>query len=124
MAISRIVLVGHCGPDSWALRAMLDRVAPGVAVAGAGGQSELDACCTADVLLLVNRVPAGEFGGVSGVELIRRMRQHATPPAMMLVSDYPEAQAEAVAAGASPGFGKSQLHDEQVASRIRAAMGA
>ena len=42
---------------------------------------------------------------------------------MMLVSDKPDAQAEAVAKGALPGFGKAGLRHPETAQRIRAALG-
>ena len=41
---------------------------------------------------------------------------------MMLVSDYAEAQAAAVEAGAVAGFGKSQLGATEVVERVRGAM--
>jgi hypothetical protein len=37
----------------------------------------------------------------------------------MLVSNYEDAQQEAVAAGAVPGFGKSALYGPLVAERVR-----
>jgi hypothetical protein len=37
----------------------------------------------------------------------------------MLVSDYPEAQAQAVEAGARMGFGKSDLGEPEVAKLIK-----
>ena len=44
----------------------------------------------------------------------------ASPP----ISNYPEAQAEAVAAGALPGFGKAELHDPRTAELLRSAAGS
>lgn len=60
-------------------------------------------------LVLVNRVLDGD--GSSGLEVIRAIRaEHPeSAPPVMLVSNYEEAQAQAVAAGAVPGFGKSSL---------------
>jgi hypothetical protein len=56
------------------------------------------------------------------MDLIRQMK---TDPALqalpvMLVSDYEDAQAEAIAAGAAPGFGKSALYGPLVVERVRA----
>jgi hypothetical protein len=42
---------------------------------------------------------------------------------MMLVSNYPDAQAAAVAAGAVPGFGKREIGTPRVAQVIREALG-
>jgi hypothetical protein len=41
----------------------------------------------------------------------------------MLVSNYPEAQAAAVAAGGVPGFGKREIGQPRVAQLIREALG-
>jgi hypothetical protein len=41
----------------------------------------------------------------------------------MLVSNYAEAQAAAVAAGAVPGFGKREIGQPRVAQLIREALG-
>ena len=41
---------------------------------------------------------------------------------MLLISNYVDAQEEAVAAGASRGFGKSALYDNGTAEALRAAI--
>lgn len=69
-------------------------------------------------LVLVNRIIFAD--GCEGMELIRQARQDpalADVP-MMLVSNYVEAQAEAVAAGAQPGFGKAGLHQKATVERL------
>ena len=43
---------------------------------------------------------------------------------MMLVSNFEDAQAEAEAAGALPGFGKTQMYDPRTRERILGAVGA
>ncbi len=40
----------------------------------------------------------------------------------MLISNFQDAQQEAVAAGAFPGFGKSQLYDDSTSERLRDAL--
>jgi two-component system, chemotaxis family, chemotaxis protein CheY len=70
-------------------------------------------------LVMVNRVYDAD--GSSGLELIRRIKGD---PALrdvpvMLVSNHDDAQREAVAAGAAPGFGKSALYGPLVAERVR-----
>ena len=62
---------------------------------------------------------------MNGLELCQRLKtdpETATVP-VMLVSDYPEAQAQAVAIGALQGFGKSQLQDADAIERFRQALG-
>jgi two-component system chemotaxis response regulator CheY len=73
-------------------------------------------------LVLVNRV--ADLDGAPGVDLIRAMKSEpalADVP-VMLVSDYPDAQAEAVAAGALPGFGKRQLNDPKMIEAIGSSL--
>lgn len=67
-------------------------------------------------LLLVNRVLDGSFEDESGIGLIGRVKRSRST---MLVSNYADAQDKAVAAGALPGFGKSEVGSEETASRIR-----
>jgi two-component system chemotaxis response regulator CheY len=73
--------------------------------------------------VLVNRQFA-RLGGL-GVELIERMKadpQLAAIP-VMLLSDYPDAQQEAVAAGADPGFGKSDLASDSTRQKLARFLG-
>jgi hypothetical protein len=121
MPIQRVVLVGHCGFDSGMLGEFAKRLVPGAEVLRINSQSSLDDACAGagDALLLVNRVLDGRFAvGGSGVALIQSLAEQPDPPAMMLVSNYEDAQSQAVAAGALPGFGKSQLADPSLAERL------
>jgi two-component system chemotaxis response regulator CheY len=73
-------------------------------------------------LVLVNRIIDGD--GASGLELIRALKADAalaTVP-VMLVSNYPQAQADAEALGALPGFGKAELSGTAAIHRIAAAL--
>ncbi|MFN3167953.1 MAG: hypothetical protein ACE37H_12915 [Phycisphaeraceae bacterium] len=119
MPIQRVVLVGHCGFDSGMLGQFAKQMAPGAEVVRVNSQASLEPACSADTLLLVNRVLDGRFAvGGSGIALIQSLAERADAPAMMLVSNYEDAQAQAVAAGALPGFGKSQLADPSLAERM------
>ena len=69
-------------------------------------------------LLMVNRQLDGDFTTFSGTELITRSRRTHPEVPLMLISNYADAQAQAVAAGAVPGFGKSDLST----SRARQAL--
>jgi hypothetical protein len=70
-------------------------------------------------LVLVNRVLDAD--GASGVEFIGEIKgtKAGSSVPMMLVSDFPDAQAEAVANGAVQGFGKSALGTPEVAQVLR-----
>jgi len=71
-------------------------------------------------LVLVNRQLDAD--GSPGVDVVRAIKTDADPALsavpVMLVSNFPEAQEEAVAAGAEPGFGKAELDAPQTRSRL------
>jgi two-component system chemotaxis response regulator CheY len=75
-------------------------------------------------LILVNRV--NDLDGASGLDLIRSMKSEPalTGLPVMLVSNYPEAQQEAEALGALPGFGKSDLASATTRTRLEAVLSA
>lgn len=119
-----IVLVGHCRPDVFMLRSAIRRALPDAAT-GEANDDVAVAAAGGDALLLINRVLDGRFtGGDSGIALIARLAAAPDPPTMLLVSDRPDAQREAEAVGAEPGFGKTELHDASTIERLRAAAGA
>jgi two-component system chemotaxis response regulator CheY len=70
-------------------------------------------------LVLINRVL--DMDQTYGMEIIKQMKADeklaATP--VMLVSNYDDAQREAVSAGALPGFGKASLGQPQMLARVR-----
>src|SRR4051812_17225075 len=90
----RIALVGHCGPDSYALRSAVGRFVPGSEVVFAHHQQALEEELTRADLLLINRTLDGDYEDAGGIELIRRIRQSGAKPRLMLVSNYAEAQAQ------------------------------
>ena len=119
----KIALVGHCGPDSSYLRMAVSKADRGTQVLMADDEQELKRALDEGVdLLLLNRVLDYGFPEQEGVDLIRRLRQDYPQVRTMLVSNYPDAQAAAVAAGALPGFGKRELGSARVAEMIRAAV--
>ena len=103
----RVLSVGQCGVDHAALSRMLEanfgaEVVPAETAADALvalGHEKFD-------LVMVNRKLDVDYS--DGLEIIRRIKadpQLAAVPCM-LVTNYPEHQEAAVAAGAEPGFGK------------------
>lgn len=122
---SRIVLVGHCGPDSWMLKSVAERAVPGSTVQSAHTRSAAEQSALEADLLLVNRVLDGEFDDSSGIDLIRALRDlPGRRASLMLVSNYDDAQAAANLVGAMPGFGKSTAGKPETAERLRAAVRA
>ena len=118
----RIALIGHCGPDSSYLRMAVSRAVKGAQVVAADDSAELDRLVREGVdLLLFNRVLDYGFDDTEGVAVIRKLRAAHPGLKMMLVSNYPEAQAEALAAGALPGFGKREMSSPRVTELLREA---
>jgi DNA-binding NarL/FixJ family response regulator len=96
-----------------------------VQVLAADDADELNAVLAQGVdLLLLNREMPYGFDDAEGVDLIRKLRARHPSVKMMLVSNYPEAQAAAVAAGGLPGFGKREIGTRRVAEIIREALGS
>lgn len=120
-----IVLVGHCGPDSSYLRMTVSAAEKGVRVISADDDESLQAAIAGGAdLLLLNRVLDYGFPEEMGADLVRRIKAAHPDLKMMLVSNYEEAQAQAVAAGALPGFGKRELGTARVTQLIRDVLAA
>lgn len=120
----QIVLVGHCGPDVYRLKTAVNRAVPEAEIVTVDDEQSLDEYRTPDFLWLVNRILDGSFTTDSGIELIRQIRSEPAPadaPIAILISDLPGAQEEAIAAGARPGFGKSQILEERTVEILREA---
>lgn len=117
----RVLLVGHCGPDAYMVRRAVKTMLQTDNVVIIDSLEELESAFADASLALVNRVLDGQFETESGVELIRSLAGRDGAK-LMLVSNYPQAQAEAVAAGAIPGFGKADLQSEQTKRKLEAAL--
>jgi DNA-binding NarL/FixJ family response regulator len=123
MSAKRVLSVGQCGFDHGGI-AHAFRQAFGAEVTPAATEEvALDLMRKeAFALVLVNRV--FDADGDSGVDFIRRIKADdglRTTPAL-LVSNYADAQAEAVTAGAEPGFGKAELGRPEMLERVRSFM--
>lgn len=110
MTAPRVLSVGQCSFDHGRIARFL-RDSFGIHAESADTADEaLEALRAAPCgLALINRILDGD--GSPGLDLIRSIK---ADPALsdvptMLVSNYPEAQAQAVALGALPGFGKAEI---------------
>lgn len=118
--INKVVLVGHCNADQFSLtNAVRNALGNAVTVTSANDDDEVAVCTSAGSLMLVNRQLDGQFGVDGGIELIRQLCSQSDPPAVMLISNYADAQEQAIAAGAQRGFGKSDLADPATATLFR-----
>ncbi len=113
-AAATFVLVGHCGADSYGLSRAVSRAVKDAAVVSADNEQTLARHIEGGGVLLINRVLDGGFATESGVDLIASLAAHEPKPAMILISNYADAQDAAVAAGAQRGFGKSELGSPRV----------
>jgi two-component system, chemotaxis family, chemotaxis protein CheY len=120
MTAKRVLSVGQCGADHYGI-SLTFRQAFGVEVEAASTQTEalrLMRQAPFD-LVLVNRI--FDRDGDSGVDMIRLAKAdealQTTP--VLLVSNYADAQQEAVEAGGEPGFGKADLGRSEMLDRVR-----
>jgi two-component system, chemotaxis family, chemotaxis protein CheY len=121
--MKKVVLVGHCGADSSYLRIAVSSAAPGVSVVAADDQEALDVALQNGVeLVLINRILDWGFEDQEGVTLITKLRQTHPQVRTMLVSNYADAQAVAVAAGALSGFGKREIGSARVKELLKSAL--
>jgi hypothetical protein len=119
----KIALVGHCGPDSSYLRMTVMKAATGAQILMADDDSELQNVLVQGVdLLLFNRELGYGFSEPMGVDAIKRLRGQNPSLKMMLVSNYADAQAAAVANGALPGFGKREIGSPRVIELLKGAL--
>lgn len=117
-------LVGHCGADASYLRIAVAASAPGSHVVVFHDETDLFSSLGAaelDLVLLNRRVDYG-FTVSDGVELVRQIKARRPQQRVMMVSNFPETQAAAEAAGALPGFGKREIGSAKVKERIAAAL--
>jgi two-component system, chemotaxis family, chemotaxis protein CheY len=100
------------------------QAAKGVRIVGADERDELQQVINEGVdLLLFNRELGYGFEEEKGVDVIKRLRAEHPNLKMMLVSNYADAQADAVKAGALPGFGKRELGSPKVVQLLKEALG-
>jgi CheY-like chemotaxis protein len=116
----RILDVGQCGFDHGAIRRLIeDEFA--AEVFQAHGLKDAVARLKNEPfdLVLVNRKLDADFSdGLAVVRAIKADASLAGTP-VMLVSNYPDAQDEAIAAGAVPGFGKADLNQPTTREKLR-----
>lgn len=119
----KIALVGHCGPDSHMLRSAVKFAVKGSEIAMITDDNALTALLSqGPALLLVNRQLDGNFDVYEGVDLIRRLHESHPDLPMMLISNFPESQQAAEAAGARPGFGKREIGSAKMRDALSGAL--
>lgn len=113
----RVLDVGNCVPDHAAIRGMLTKVFQAEVVQADGPDDAFAALRKGQFdLVLVNRKLDQDYS--DGLDIIKQIKADAEFSSVpcMLITNYPDQQEVAVAAGAVYGFGKKQLYDEQTRS--------
>lgn len=115
----QVLDVGNCGFDHSSIARLVQREFGATASAAHDADQALrEAKSGKYALVLVNRVL--DSTGDSGLELIQTLKLDPTTKHLpvMMITNYPDHQAKAVAAGAEPGFGKSTLHEPDTIARL------
>lgn len=119
----KVLDVGQCDLDNYLITQMLrQHFQAEVTRVRTHGEAEAALADQTYDLVLINRI--NDADGTPGLQLIHSLKGNPATQGtrLMLVSNYAEAQAEAVSAGASPGFGKSELGEPQTIQRLRACL--
>ena len=104
----RVLNVGQCVPDHMSISSYLRRKFDAEVVKVDSEEDALELVAKGDVdLVLVNRLYDAD--GSPGLETVKAITSGEGPPPVMLVSNFEDAQQQAVKAGALPGFGKGDL---------------
>jgi DNA-binding NarL/FixJ family response regulator len=116
-----VLSVGQCGADEPRIRALLKKLGVGrIDQAHSNGEA-LQLCERHHYdLILINRIL--DATGESGHTLVVKVLHSRPKQAVMLVSNYAEAQREAVALGALHGFGKNELSSPSTVTLLQKAL--
>ena len=118
----RILLVGHCGVDGPRMQREIAAFLDDADVLRVNNDADLERTVDGGAdLLLINREPIG-FEPKLGQDLIRELHQRCPGAKLILVSDYEEAQEEALEVGALPGFGKRDIGSPKFEETVRQAL--
>lgn len=115
-----VLSVGQCVPDQAVISAMIEKNFDAkVATADLPAEALAKLAQTPFDLVLVNRKLDTDYS--DGLNIIKQVK--ANPAIAMtpciLITNYPEYQAEAIAAGAEPGFGKYDCNQPAALDALR-----
>ena len=120
----RVLDVGQCGPDHATIQAYLKRHFDCEVVQTHGADDTLEQLKNDRFdLVLVNRKLDADYS--DGIEIIRQIKTGTATAVVpvMLVTNYPEHQEAAIAAGAMRGFGKLEFERPETRERLAAVLG-
>lgn len=118
--VRNVLDVGQCSPDHFSISQMLTKhFEVQVQQAHSFDEAIQQASITCFDLILINRVLDAD--GTSGYEILKALKADpvtAEQP-VMLVSNFEDAQQQAIADGAVQGFGKSKLHQQETLDMLK-----
>lgn len=117
--VKRVLSVGQCFADHSAIMRVLRNAFGAEVVASDSARQALEQLHQEKfALVLVNRLLDAD--GSSGVEVVRAIKadEQLRGIPVMLVSNYQDAQEQAVQAGATAGFGKAALGQPIMLARV------
>jgi CheY-like chemotaxis protein len=115
----RVLDVGNCSLDHGTISSLLIKDYGADVVQAHGHEDTLDYLRQGGFdLVLVNRKLDQDYS--DGLEIVKAIKEDAALAAtpVMLITNFPEYQATAVAAGAEPGFGKKELQLPETHARL------
>ena len=108
----RVLDIGNCVPDHQSITTMIEsNFDATVDQANAFEDAETLLKKNAYDLVVVNRLL--DMDGSSGMEVIRRVREHNGDLTVMLITNFPKHQETAIKIGAVPGFGKNAVGNQE-----------
>jgi len=115
----RVLDVGNCVPDHTALRTMFERSFSAEVVRVHGPEDAFEELRKGSFdLVVINRKLDRDYtDGMDILKAIKADDQLSSTP-VMIITNYPEYEQAAVAAGAEPGFGKKSLYAEETQARL------
>lgn len=111
--------VGNCVPDHAAIRSLVTSNFAAEVLQAHETQDTLAILRRQPVhLVLINRKLDRDYS--DGIEILKQIKADPVLAAIpvMLITNFPEYQQAAVAAGAEPGFGKDELHEAATTEKL------
>ncbi len=106
----KVLDVGQCGPDHWSIsNLLLKHFSVEISRAECYDEAIRMARDSSYDLILINRLLDAD--GSPGIDILQTLKSESTTAnvPVMLISNFEDAQQQAVSLGAVRGFGKSQL---------------
>lgn len=123
--MKRVLSIGNCGFDNSAITSLFAKEfqAQTVAVDDWNDAERSLREGEFDLVLVNRKLDLDHSDGMAIIESIKRSQEFGKTP-VMLLSNYPEYQEQAVAIGAEAGFGKAELRSAETKAKLARVLGA